>query len=356
MPATLASFVPLVHPHQMEVQDFSDYAHIIDARTAKKYAEDHIPGAINLPVDAGSMRRPDAATDKTAPTKRWANPEHSDALAADLLELDPRGAVLVYCDRGGLDSEILAKPLRRAGHTVEVLAGGWPNYRRWVDAGLELLPRVLTFRRLVGPPVCGLCRFLRVLRRRGEQVLDMPMIAGQILVPGLSVKGDCPPSQAALESSLLDALRQFDQRRPVWVRCGGHLPEGLRLPPALAQALESAAAVQIEVPVEERVRAWRRKLRAMRTPVTTVLAAFADGAKPANGATAVGAPMVAPSALPGDVLATLIHDHIDPLTARLPGVPAGEVVRLTSLDVGTVSAVVAGWLSVKKNASARARI
>src|SRR5574337_504704 len=40
----------LVHPHQLEVQDWSRYALIIDARSPHEYVEDHIPGAVNLPV------------------------------------------------------------------------------------------------------------------------------------------------------------------------------------------------------------------------------------------------------------------------------------------------------------------
>ena len=40
----------LVHPHQLEVQDWSTYALVIDARSPHEYADDHIPGAVNLPV------------------------------------------------------------------------------------------------------------------------------------------------------------------------------------------------------------------------------------------------------------------------------------------------------------------
>ena len=39
-----------VHPHQLEVQDWASYALVIDARSPHEYAQDHIPGAVNLPV------------------------------------------------------------------------------------------------------------------------------------------------------------------------------------------------------------------------------------------------------------------------------------------------------------------
>ena len=37
-------------PRQLGIDEFSDYSLIIDARTPREYEEDHIPGAINLPV------------------------------------------------------------------------------------------------------------------------------------------------------------------------------------------------------------------------------------------------------------------------------------------------------------------
>ncbi|MCP6258982.1 rhodanese-like domain-containing protein, partial [Klebsiella pneumoniae] len=51
----LASLDSLVHPHQMEVQEFASYALVIDARSAEAYREDHLPGAVNVPVAADRL-------------------------------------------------------------------------------------------------------------------------------------------------------------------------------------------------------------------------------------------------------------------------------------------------------------
>ncbi|MBK7531520.1 MAG: rhodanese-like domain-containing protein [Piscinibacter sp.] len=51
----MASLDSLVHPHQMEVQEFSSYALVIDARSAEAYQEDHLPGAVNVPVAADRL-------------------------------------------------------------------------------------------------------------------------------------------------------------------------------------------------------------------------------------------------------------------------------------------------------------
>jgi tRNA 2-selenouridine synthase len=320
MPTTLASLVTLVHPHQLEVQDFDHYALVIDARSPAEYAEDHLPRAVLLPA-----RMAAASIDPLSPL---------------VAGLDAHAAILVYCGRGGLDSETWASPLRRLGFEVDVLAGGWSNYRRWVDAGLESLPRCLTFMRLVGPPVGGLCRFLRALRRRGEQVLDVTTLAGQRLVPGLNLACDRSPSQHAFDSALLDALRRCDPERPVWVRCT-QLPPNLVVPAAFAEAMRKARSVRIEAPVSERARLWRHKLRVAHTPVTEVIEALQPGR-----VTGQVAGVVAHGT--DDILASLIEDRIDPLGLATLGAEPTEVVHVASLNTGAVTAVVAHWLATPK--------
>lgn len=44
------SAVAVADPRQLGIDEFSNYSVIIDARTPHEYEEDHIPGAINLPV------------------------------------------------------------------------------------------------------------------------------------------------------------------------------------------------------------------------------------------------------------------------------------------------------------------
>ena len=132
MPVSPASLGALVHPHQMEVQDFSLYALVIDARRPEAFVDDHIPGAVNVPCDDS-----DAAPSRVAES----GPRLRYELAARTQSLPAGAAVLVYCDRGGIDAESHAAPLRAEGFQVDVLGGGWANYRRWVTAGLVTLPR-----------------------------------------------------------------------------------------------------------------------------------------------------------------------------------------------------------------------
>lgn len=350
MPTPLASLGSLVHPHQMEIQEFASYALVIDARNAGAYQEDHLPGAVNVPVaDAGRSASPASEVAEAIGVAETgiAIPY---ALAAHTHRLSAGDTVLVYCDRGGLDSMVWAEPLRARGLRVDILGGGWVNYRRWVGPGLEVLPRVLTFRTLVAPPLSGLCRFLDVLARRGEQVLDLATLAGQRLVPGLPLQGDEPPSQAAFESALLDALRRLDPRRPVWIRDGIAGLGDLRLPPALGDALRRSNIVTLEVPLPVRALAWFERLQAMGTPMATLLQALASSTVPPPSQILEQWRRLASAGQVTDALAAIIQGYVDPRSKAAPASARVEVVRLGSLKLDAVAAVVNGWLGLDASA------
>src|SRR4051812_19413800 len=147
----------LVHPHQLEVQDFSSYSLIIDARSPHEYDEDHLPGAVNLPVvddtqyaEVGTKHK----TDKHAAYLvgvEYSLRNIAGHIGPLISKYTPQDRFLVYCFRGGKRSRLWADNLRTIGFPVDVLSGGWKNYRRWVRAGLESLPRALEYRVLCGP-------------------------------------------------------------------------------------------------------------------------------------------------------------------------------------------------------------
>ena len=345
MPTHLPSLDSLVHPHQMEVQEFASYALVIDARSAEAYQEDHLPGAVNVPVVADrladtqftSMERGIAALAcEAAPSMPY-------PLAVQVQRLSPGDAVLVYCDRGGLDSLVWAGPLKVAGFRVDVLGGGWINYRRWVSAGLELLPRALTFRPLLAPPAGGLCRVIDRLVQRGEQVIDLTALAGQRLVPGLTLQGDTPPSQAAFETALLDALRKLDAQRPVWMRMGLAGLAGLTLPPALRDALYRSFSTRLEVPVGARAIAWSDRLQAMGTGINTLLQAISASAMSPAAAVIEQWRSLTKAGKVTDALTEIIATYIDPRTEVYGWTGQLRVVRLASLTTEAVATEVDDW-------------
>jgi tRNA 2-selenouridine synthase len=252
-----------VHPFQLEVYEFESYSLVIDARSPREYAVDHIPGAVNLPVVSDEEFALVGTRHRTSPHEAYLIGVECSLrnIAAQLQLFGSRfGAddhFLVYCFRGGKRSRLWADNLRTIGFKVDVLPGGWKNYRRWVISGLELLPRSFSYRVLSGPTGSGKTRLLKALASQGEQVLDLEGLAmhrGSLIgeVPNLP-----QPSQKAFESALLDALRKFDSLRPVWIEAESKKIGKLQLPDALYEAMRSAPTVEVEATLDERVALWK---------------------------------------------------------------------------------------------------
>jgi tRNA 2-selenouridine synthase len=341
----------------MEVQEFASYALVIDARSAEAYQDDHVPGAVSMPVAAdgaaGSQSPSVEGGLATVPGHRV--PAMPRVLAMRAHHLSAGDAVLVYCDRGGLDSLVWADPLRAAGFRVDVLGGGWVNYRRWVDAGLEVLPRVLTFRPFLGPPVGGLCRVLDGLVQQGQQVIDLAALAGQRLIPGLTLRCDTPPSQAAFETRLLDALRRLNPQRPVWIRFGLSGLGGLALPPALRDALHRSNSMRLVVPVDVRARAWADRLQAMGTGITALLQAISASAMPPASGVIERWRSLASGGQVLDALTEIIKAYIDPRSEIERWAGQMHFVRLASLTAETVASEVERWLAAECLGNTHAR-
>ena len=254
------------HPHQLEVQEFDSYSLIVDLRGEALYDEDHLPEAVSVPWAqdtpgtlvtgdpmAGSITRV-AAEEALAPLPY--------ALAMHVERLEPGAAVLLYCDRGGRDSHYMAQCLMQRGFSAKALPGGWDNYRRWVSASIEVLPRVLGLRWIRSPPGPELQVIIDVLHNEGQQVLSLASIHMQRLCPGLSLPGDVSLSQPALETALVDALRRMDPSRVVWVDEVLAIDNAHALPASLRDALHHAPALRLKLNLAQRVGALQAHLEA----------------------------------------------------------------------------------------------
>jgi tRNA 2-selenouridine synthase len=256
----IESLAGVFHPHAIEVQDFSHYALVIDVRTPQEFEEDHIPGAVQFsPAVVSQGPLVSGHADDRARTfvahDSAAEGELPSALSKLVGPLKLDQAVLVYCGRGGLDSLPVARALRWRGWTVDVLPGGWINYRRWVQAGLEVLPRMVSFRVVATSLGCEADRILTALASVGHQVLNVEALMVRRR-GSISCRSAQQPSQAWLESQLLQRLRAVDPRRPVWVGIVDAQVGELRLPGSIADALGSAPTAALEAPLEERVNRW----------------------------------------------------------------------------------------------------
>jgi tRNA 2-selenouridine synthase len=270
--APIESLAGAFHPHAIEIQDFPYYGQVIDLRSASEYADDHIPGAVRLDADARAatpmMTGPVAQVPPplTAQEPSWLALPASQlaSLAAAVAHVRLDQAILVYCGQGGLVSTTVAQALRWRGWTVDVLPGGWVNYRRWVVAGLEVLPRLIQFRVLACTLGSESARVLAALRSAGHQVLDLEALAGKRRFALTALTGAATPkpqeahqpAQAWFDSQLLQALRATDPSMPVWVADTGPHLGAITLPGALNDALALAPAAALQADMAARASAW----------------------------------------------------------------------------------------------------
>jgi tRNA 2-selenouridine synthase len=242
------------------VDQLAQFPERIDVRSPAEFAEDHLPGAVNLPVldDAERARVGTMYVQVSAFEARRLGAAIASRNIARMLEGyaadKPREwRPLVYCWRGGQRSRSVAHVFAEVGWRAVQLDGGYRAYRRHVLAQLDTLPARFDYRVVCGLTGSGKSRLLRALRETGAQTLDLEELAkhrGSLL-------GDLPhdpqPSQKWFDSQLVDALQRFDPSRPVYVESESKRIGSVQLPDALLDRMRVASCVRVETPREARI-------------------------------------------------------------------------------------------------------
>ena len=236
---------------------------VIDVRSPGEFAEDHLPGAVNLPV-LDDAERAEVGTIYVRSSKfdaRRIGAAHiARNVAAHLegpLKAKPGAwSPLLYCWRGGQRSQAMGLILSQVGWRTAVLEGGYRTYRRGVVARLYDKAPDLDVVLLDGPTGVGKTDLLARLAARGVQTLDLEALAAH----RGSVFGEMggQPSQKLFESRLAAALDTLDPLRPVVVEAESSRIGERFLPPTLWGAMQAGRRIELSAPLEARVAALAR--------------------------------------------------------------------------------------------------
>jgi tRNA 2-selenouridine synthase len=236
-------------------ETLSRFDAIIDVRSPAEFADDHLPGAISLPVLSNEERAVVGTIYKQESPFR-ANriggaivarniAQHLDTALADM----PRGwRPLVYCWRGGMRSNAMATILSSVGWPVGLVKGGYKTWRREVVGRLELDETPLPVILVDGPTGSGKTAILTEIAQQGGQVIDLEGIANH---RGSAFGGfdDLPqPAQRLFETVIWDQLRQFDFSRPIYVEAESARVGLRRVPRRLWHSMVAAPRVEIHAP------------------------------------------------------------------------------------------------------------
>lgn len=233
---------------------------IIDARAPAEYAEDHLPGAISLPVLSDEERAKVGTIYKqvspfTARKLGGALVARNVAahLEGPLAEMTGGWRPLVYCWRGGQRSGSFATILAQIGWRVDTIAGGYKSWRALVVKQLYDTPLASPVVVLDGNTGTAKTAILHLLAAQGMQVIDLEGLAGHRgSLFGHTSGGQ--PSQKAFECALAMELSRLDPTRPLVVEAESAKVGNLRLPPQLWAAMGKAPRVTIEASLPERAR------------------------------------------------------------------------------------------------------
>ena len=239
------------------------YDATIDVRSPSEFAEDHLPGAINLPV-LDDVQRAEVGTLFVQRSKFLARRLGAAYVARNIADhldgpLADRGGgfqPLVYCWRGGQRSTAMATVMEQVGWPVTQLDGGYQSWRRRVVSALygggDDTGASLKLVLLDGFTGSGKTEVLRRLATLGVQTLDLEGLAdhrgslfGAIATP--------QPSQKAFETRLYVAIETLDLSRPIVVEAESSRIGQITLPPVLWAAMRTAPRVQLSAPLASRV-------------------------------------------------------------------------------------------------------
>lgn len=233
---------------------------IIDVRSPAEFAEDHVTGAISLPVlDNEERARVGTIYKQQSPflgRKIGAALVFKNAarhIEGPLAQHEGGWRPLVYCWRGGQRSGSFAWMLSQIGWRSEVLDGGYKTFRRLVTSMLYDTPLEYRLIMLGGYTGTAKTDLLARLAARGVQILDLEKLAGHRgSLLGETKEGQ--PSQKMFETRLAMALSQLDPARPVVVEAESSKIGRILLPPSLWAAMCSAPWIDISAPIEARAR------------------------------------------------------------------------------------------------------
>lgn len=240
-------------------ENLSRFDAIIDVRSPAEFADDHIPGAINLPVLSDTERA------QVGTIYKQESPFHANRIGGAIVARNiaghletaladmPRGwRLLVYCWRGGMRSNAMATILSSVGWPVGRVKGGYKTWRREVVEGLDGDTAPLPIVLIDGPTGSGKTAILQALQAQGGQVIDLEGLARH---RGSAFGGfdDLPqPAQRLFETSIWDQLRRFDLSRPIFVEAESARVGVRRVPRRLWHEMLAAKRVEIHAPASIR--------------------------------------------------------------------------------------------------------
>ncbi len=252
----------------------------IDTRTPAEFAEDHLPGAVNIPIlsdeersmvgtlykQVSQQKAIDAGTgfflqklphfmeqvEKYAGNRSKAGDRSKENKSKENSVHDR--TLIIYCWRGGMRSRAIAESLEMLGYKVMQLQGGYKAYRAWVRMQLEnfaLKPKLVVLWGLT-------CTGKTALLKHFQNSLDLEGLAQHrsSLYGAIGLK---PHSQKRFDNLLLWRLRELGHEETVLVEGESRKIGDVQIPAFLYKAMLHGTHVLVTRSLKKRAEHARKE-------------------------------------------------------------------------------------------------
>ncbi len=226
----------------------------IDVRAPIEFAQDHIPGAINIPL-FDDMEREEIGKLYTLVGQGDAIIRGGEIVGRKLSGILERitglaetGTPVIYCFRGGMRSDSLSSLLTSLGFKVFRLKGGYKGYRRSVVSRLESFQMIKPLFVLHGLTGTGKTEILR----HCANSIDLEEMAGHrsSVFGGIGLE---PKTQKHFESAFLKRIDVL--KGSPYLLCEGESKKigDLHIPEKFFSEMMRSPGILVTAPMERRV-------------------------------------------------------------------------------------------------------
>lgn len=306
-----------------ETETLAAFDAIIDVRSPAEFAEDHIPGAVNLPVLSNAERAEVGTIYKQQSTfgaRRIGAGYVSRNIARHLdtffTSKTPSSRFLVYCWRGGMRSRSMATVLNEVGWRTTVLNGGYKTWRRSIVRALRDDESPINIVLIDGQTGAAKSDILRRCATLGVQTLDLEDLAAHRGSVFGGFNNTPQPNQKFFESQIAAKLANLDSERPVLIEAESNRIGRCEIPKRLWQSMLNAPVISVEANPDQRAEYLLTAYQDIAHDDQAIIDAL-DRLAPFHSKDAIAAWRdMAQSRNLVALAASLMRDHYDPLYRR----------------------------------------
>jgi len=227
----------------------------IDVRSPREFREDHIPGAVNIPVfddaehaDVGTLYRM-SGQDAAITLGTGIVGRKLGDIISKMREISRRGTPVIYCFRGGMRSSSIVALLGSLEFSpVYQLQKGYKGYRRHVVQGLESigpLPPIFVLQGLTGTGKTEILHFM-------NNAVDLEGMAGH-RSSVFGAMGMNQNTQKYFDSLLFERLNELRGAQYIVIEGEAKKIGNSHIPPELFALMQRSPTIYITATMKRRI-------------------------------------------------------------------------------------------------------